>query len=182
MPMLVVTRVGLNFSASIKANYRILHERAERRSSPGAKPRPRNVTFHTQAKQESICFALRCNDLLCKVNRGLKIPRRAISAIAVTDGRSIGFFFAAKSENKKLPGALHTPIRDQKSHIVIRMKAKNRSHCWTGLASKKLTQSHCRPSSLPAHTFYQREHYTPNILFVSRPVVRVTAIESSSYA
>jgi hypothetical protein len=40
-------------------------------------------------------------------------------AIALTDGRSIGFFFAAKSENKKLPGVLSTllfgikvPFRD----------------------------------------------------------------------
>ncbi len=44
--------------------------------------------------------------LLCKVNRQLKILHRAISAIALTVQRSISFFFAAKSENKKLPGVL----------------------------------------------------------------------------
>ncbi len=45
-------------------------------------------------------------EFLCKVNRQLKKLRRAVSAIALTVPRSIVFSFAAKSENKKLPGVL----------------------------------------------------------------------------
>ena len=54
--------------------------------------------------------------LLCKVNRQLKIPHPAISAIALIVQRGIGFFMRCqKRENKKLPGVLHTPIRNQSS-------------------------------------------------------------------
>ena len=115
-------------------------------------------------------FRLASIEFLCKVNRQLKILHLHRLATALTVRRSICFSFAAKSENKKCPVFFHTPIRNLSFHFVIRTKAKIKSHCWTGLASKKLTQNHCRPSSLPAHAFYQREHYTPNFLFVSRPV------------
>ncbi len=69
--------------------------------------------------------ALTSNDFLCKVNRQLKIPRRAIFANALTVERGIGFFTrSVKRENKKLLGVIHTPIRAWLSHFVIWMKVQ----------------------------------------------------------
>ena len=80
--------------------------------------------------------------------------RRAVSAIALTVQRSIGFFFAAKSaRTRNCPVCFHTPIRNLSFHFVIRMKARFNHTVGRVWLAKELTQIQCRPSSLLVHAF-----------------------------
>ena len=70
----------------------------------------RTKAVETQSQKQKVTFRenryfrLASNDILWKVNRQLKIPLQAVSAVDLTVQRSIWFFFAARSENKKLLG------------------------------------------------------------------------------
>jgi hypothetical protein len=103
---------------------------------------------------ESNCFALTSIEFLCKVNHQLKIPRRAVFRYRIDSSTKYWFSLRRWKPEQEMPGVL--PHSYSESIVPCAWYGWRRifNHtASTGLASKKLTQIQCRPSSLLVHAF-----------------------------